>query len=377
MRTQIQTNRNGAVLPLLAFMMVAMILLLGLMVEMNWLHATHFEAQSASDLSARSALGKLYSNTDTLDIASVDEAKQVGVDVYSANFGTEPITAANLSFGLTEDDKSFQELPNVDEFTQITASRVNFDQRFDSILGSLVANGDIDIPVFSVAEANRIDLILCLDASGSMNSAADRSSGNRFPPGASSVHEPPMPGSRWFALRNSVDDFIAGFSDLDSNLGLVTFGGGRENRPGGVVSPLDSTNARVEVELERFEITGPLVEAKMQEYTEITLGYGTSIFDGLDQAVTLLANPSIPAKRYIILQTDGSQVADRPSEIVAGERAASLGIKVFTIAYGTNGANLKKISKLTGGQSFSANNAEDLDKAFEAISASLGARITQ
>ena len=65
--TKMRKQRNGAVLPLIAFLMLSLILALGLMVELNWLSASRFEAQSASDLATRSALARLYDNTTNLD----------------------------------------------------------------------------------------------------------------------------------------------------------------------------------------------------------------------------------------------------------------------------------------------------------------------
>ena len=92
-------QRNGAVLPLIAFLMLSLILALGLMVELNWLSASRFEAQSASDLATRSALARLYDNTTNLDQLAIDEAKDLGVEIYQRNFPSLPIAAADLDFG--------------------------------------------------------------------------------------------------------------------------------------------------------------------------------------------------------------------------------------------------------------------------------------
>lgn len=372
-----RTKRKGAVLPLLAVIMVALILVLGLMVELSWLYSSRFEAQSASDLAARSALARLYANPNDLDQAAIDDAKNIGALVYGRNFSTAPITANDLALGFTNDDKSFTELTTQSDFRNITASRVTYQQQFTPLLGTLVAKEEVNLPVFSVAEANRVQLVLCLDASRSMNRAVDVSAG-KFPPGGTSIHEPPLPGSRWFALQDAVDDFLQGFEDRSSQLGLVTFGGGIDN-PDRLDSPLDDEFARVELGLDKFSTNGPLTQSTMFGYTqEPALGLGTSIYDGLDESVTMLQQSSTPAKQYIILFTDGEQVAPgRPSEIDAGDRAATEGISVFTIAFSTNSANLKTISDTTGGQTFSVNTADGLKKAFTAIRNTLGARITQ
>lgn len=370
-----RTKRKGAVLPLLAVIMVALILVLGLMVELSWLYSSRFEAQSASDLAARSALARLYANPNDLDQAAIDDAKNIGALVYGRNFSTAPITANDLALGFTNDDKSFTELTTQSEFRNITASRVTYQQQFTPLLGTLVAKEEVNLPVFSVAEANRVQLVLCLDASRSMNRTVNDKS---FPPGGSSIHEPPLPGSRWFALQDAVDDFLLAFPDKTSELGLVTFGGGITESDH-LDSPLDEDFFRVELELDKFSTNGVLVQDKMFEYTQHpALGLGTSIYDGLNESVTMLEQSSSPAKQYIILLTDGAQFAQgRPSELDAGTRAAAEGISVFTIALNTNSANLETISENTGGQSFPVNTAEGLKKAFTAIATTLGARITQ
>ena len=124
-------NRSGAVLPLAAALMVAVILVLGLMVEISWLNERRFEAQSASDLATRSALAKLYDNTKTLDQTAVDQAKAVGLQVQEANFSTGgAANDSNLRFGhvLTRSGlPTFFEVSQEKNFRQIKAARMSYD----------------------------------------------------------------------------------------------------------------------------------------------------------------------------------------------------------------------------------------------------------
>ena len=152
-------DRTGAVLPLIAIFIAAMILVLGLMVELNWLYTTRFEAQSASDLAARSALAHLYDNTGNLDQAAIDRSNRVGVQIYEANFPAHPITEDNLIFGRLRPDDSFAHLNDQGRFRQINASQVQYDQRFTPLLGTLLAKEEVNLPVFSVAEAQQIEMV--------------------------------------------------------------------------------------------------------------------------------------------------------------------------------------------------------------------------
>ena len=371
-------TRNGAVLPFIAVVLGVLILLLGLTVELNWLYSTRFEAQSASDLSARSALAVLYANEDELDQAAIDKAKQMGVDIYDLNFNrSNPITDDDLTLGRVNSEKEFEEITDVSDFRNITASRVEYAQNFTSLLGTLIAKNNVDLAVRSIAEANRLDLVLCLDASRSMNRAADQSI-RRMPPGASGIHEPPVAGSRWFALSDGVDNFVSSISGDRSQLGLTTFGGGlRYNR---LESPLDSTFSRIELELEEMGVNGPATIEKMDEYVDLpALGYGTSIYDGVNDSIDVLLRSSIPSKRFIVLFSDGEQVTRgaRPSELDAAYRAADEGITIFSIAYAVNSRKLEDMATITGGSFFSVSSQEGLDEAFASIATTLKTRITQ
>ena len=371
-------TRNGAVLPFIAVVLGMMILLLGLTVELSWLYSTRFEAQSASDLSARSALAVLYSNEDELNQDAIDRAKQIGVDIYGLNFSrSEPITGDDLALGRVNATKEFEEITDASDFRNITASRVGYAQEFTSLLGTMIAKNKIDLGVRSVAEANRLDLILSLDASRSMNRSADRSRG-RLPPGASGIHEPPIAGSRWFALAEGVNNFITSISSDRSQLGLTTFGGGLRYRR--LVSPLDSTFGRIELELGKMSVNGPETIEIMNDYTDFpALGYGTSIYDGVNDSIDVLLRSTIPSKRFIVLFSDGEQVTfgARPDELQAAHRAAAEGITIFSIAYDVNSYKLEQMATITGGTFFPVSSQEGLDQAFASIATTLKTRITQ
>ena len=372
MKNHISHIRRGAVLPFVAVMMFVLILFLGLSVETSWLYSTRFEAQSASDLAARSALAELYANNQVLDQAAVDKAKQTGVDIYRLNFNRSvPISNDDLKFGAVGGDDEFNEVAAIHD---ITASRVEYDQRFTSLLGALIAKNRVELNVLSVAEAGRVDLVLALDASRSMN--RDANGNRRLPPGARSIHEPPSRGSRWFALEDAVESFLGIISERKVQVGLTTFGGGLIHR---IESPLDETWSRIEFELGSVGVNGHQIEDKLHEYVSYpALGFGTSIFDGVDQAIDVLKRSTTPAKRFIVLLTDGEQVADgRPSELESARRAAEEGVTIFVIAYAVDEENLREMAEITNGQIYSVSDSDELITAFGEIAATLQTRITK
>lgn len=372
-----RNQKRGAVLPLIAVLLVAMIAVLGLMVELNWLYSKRFEAQSASDLAARSTLANLYADTGNLTEAEKDAARDLGVQIYGLNFPTNPIQASDLEIGEVAADGSFNEITNSNLFHQINSAQVQHEQPFTPLLGTLLAKNAIDLEVFSRAEATRAEVVLCLDASRSMNKLVE----GGFPVGGTSINEPPLPGSRWFILQDSVAEFLSVFSDDDtSRLGLVTFGGGYTTHPlAAHVSPLDPTWARIELGLDPFSTNGSQAIARLAEYNDFPmLGVGTSIYDGLEQSISMLSASTSPGQRYIIMFTDGKQVTSgQPAETEASQLAVDADVTIFTIALNTDPTNLEDIASATGGGSFFVTDEAQLREAFASIASTLSTRITQ
>ena len=102
----------------------------------------------------------------------------------------------------------------------------------------------------------------------------------------------------------------------------------------------------------------------------------------LAAAATRLDDRKETKSKIIILVTDGASNSGQISPLVAAENAAKLGIKIYTIAVGTeegtlaNGMvvqsefdepTLRKIAQLTGGEHFRATNMASFNKAFTSI----------
>ena len=68
-----------------------------------------------------------------------------------------------------------------------------------------------------------------------------------LPEGGTTIHEPPLPGSRWFELTETVALFLAAMqeSNPSARVGLVTFGGGITTSKH-IASELDAELARLE-----------------------------------------------------------------------------------------------------------------------------------
>ena len=145
-------------------------------------------------------------------------------------------------------------------------------------------------------------------------------------------------------------------------------------------SPLDADFGRFEFAAAPLAVNNPLIIQRLEDYSQLpALGVGTSIYDGVQLATQQLQTTQTPRQQFIVLFSDGFQAVNgqRPNELEAAQDAANLGITIYTIAFATDNQNLADIAKITGGESFSANNQQELQDAFTAIARSLSTRVAQ
>lgn len=373
MNKKIHLKRNGAVLPLLAVVLVAMLAIVALTINSNWLLYSQINVQNTADLSARASLVKIISDTEIN--GRIDRARDLGVRLYNLNidrptknfepaavrFGNIDFDLADLPFGETNTDSNQITAVHVDTPTSMEQRDVNV------FLSSFLGGPEtVTVVADSRVSTRQVDVILCLDASRSMNRTVD----NSFPDGGSTIHEPPLPGSRWFEVRQTVALFLAAMRDTNPNarVGLVTFGGGLLDT-GKLESDLDLEFARFENELTVViaDEISELVETMDSYATDFpALGLGTSLYDGLEFSRDAFG-VNTGASRHVIMLSDGHQVAPRPAPINAANNAAAADITVHTISFGGNFGVMTDIAEATGGSNFSALTSEELEEAFAAL----------
>jgi len=208
-----------------------------------------------------------------------------------------------------------------------------------------------------------IAIVMAVDRSGSMN-ARD------FVSGDASV-------SRLDAVKHVFHDFVEGGNagnGRDGDLiGLVVFGTYADG-----VCPLTLDHTNLLAILDDVKIASEQSEAS------------TALGEGLGLAIERLREH--PAKsKVVILLTDGVSNAGEIDPMQAAQLAADHGIKVYTIAAGTNGfapvpitgpdgreylrrvyvemdeATMKQIAERTGGKYFHARDADGLEQAYAEI----------
>ncbi len=200
--------------------------------------------------------------------------------------------------------------------------------------------------------ASGIDILVALDISQSMNTSDFQSSDPRFM----------RPQRRIDAARDVILTFIA--QRADDRIGLVSFSG----RPY-TVAPLT-----LEHEVLKSKIADIiLVNGRREEG-------GTAIGSAINAASIRLDNQKESKSKIVVLVTDGANNSGKISPEDAAELANDLGIKIYTIAIGSEEGRLQgmasqeydedtliKIASTTGGEFFRAKDISDLRDAFKSI----------
>ncbi len=206
-------------------------------------------------------------------------------------------------------------------------------------------------------KASGVDVMLALDASGSMGALDLTLRGER--------------ADRLEVVKSVVSDFISGRPS--DRVGMIAFAGAPY-----LVSPLTLDHDWVERNLARVELS--------------TLDDGTAIGSALTAAVNRL-RPSDAKSKIVVLLTDGVNNTGSVQPLLAAEAAAALGIKVYTVGVGSEGAapmpvvgedgrrrvvmaeadldeeTLRQIAAKTGGEYFRATDTASLEAVYDRIDA--------
>jgi Ca-activated chloride channel family protein len=207
----------------------------------------------------------------------------------------------------------------------------------------------------SEVQASGIDIMMCLDVSGSMQSLDYVVDG--------------QPTSRVATVKQAVSKFID--ARQDDRLGLIEF-----SAEPYLISPLTLDHDWVHQGLERVD-TG-------------TIPDGTAIGSAIAMATNRLRES--PAKsKVIVLLTDGCNNLGKISPIMAAQAAKALGVRIYTIGAGVKGDapfpvkdqfgnthiqmvpsdvdedTLQKIADMTGGKFFRATDTEKLADTYAEI----------
>ena len=181
-----------------------------------------------------------------------------------------------------------------------------------------------------------IDIVLCLDGSGSMNASGFESESRR---------------SRFEIVQEISSAFV--MNRLEDNVGVVLYGDFAF-----IASPVTYEKEIVS------EMIGYL--------TGGMAGQNTAIGEGIAMGLRALEFGKA-ASKVIVLLTDGEHNSGRISPKEAAEMALERGVKIYTIGMGEKGgfdeALLRTLAEQSGGEYFSAYDREELDEVYGRIDA--------
>ena len=369
------SQRSGAVLPLVAVFITAFMLVAALTINSNWFMFNHTNAQNTADISARASLQRIV--VDSQADGRIDRARDLGVRLYNLNITRNGpgFSPERIRFGNTQGDGTGNGFSEVFSDSDVVSavfvdSPVQLEQQnvevfFAGLLGS---GPHVKIVADATVSTRPIDIILCLDASRSMTRLSGGTQ-NELPPGGMTIHEPPLPGSRWHSLTDTVVLFLDALRDTNPNarVGLVTFGGGATpNANQQPPSPLDDDLSRFEVPLTVVVDNDVAnINAVMDSYVDHpALGLGTSLYDGIETSIGAFQTDT-NSVRHIVMLSDGSQAAvTRPDPIVAASAASQANIVIHTISFDGDLETMQDIADETGGATFAAASDDELREAF-------------
>jgi Ca-activated chloride channel family protein len=208
----------------------------------------------------------------------------------------------------------------------------------------------------SKATASGVDIVVAFDLSGSMAAEDFDIRGQRV--------------NRVAMAKHVLENFIA--RRPSDRIGLVAFG-----TQAYIASPITLDHDFLLKNLERMDLN-------------TINGNQTAIGSALSTAVNRLRELQSKSK-IVILMTDGQNNAGKVAPLTAAEAAQALGVKVYTIGVGTQGqapmpatdmfgrrvyqmvpvdideTTLQKISEMTGGKYYRADNAEKFQSIYAEI----------
>lgn len=253
---------------------------------------------------------------------------------------------------------SVQLLRGVQDITKSQAGRLLASLRWLALALFIVALAQPRLTKFDTtkATASGVDIVVAFDLSGSMAAEDFEIRGNRV--------------NRVKMAKDVLEKFIA--KRPTDRIGLVAFG-----TQAYIASPITMDHDFLLKNLERMDLN-------------TINGNQTAIGSALSTAVNRLRELKSKSK-IVILMTDGQNNAGKVAPLTAAEAAQALGVKVYTIGVGTQGqapmpatdmfgrkvyqmvpvdideATLQKISDMTNGKYYRADNADKFQAIYSEI----------
>ncbi len=328
-------QRDGAMLPIIAVVIVILFIAASLAVDIARMHVTRSELRTATDAAARAASESLAREQDPQ--AAIDAAIAIAARhrVAGSDLTIEPSDVV-LGSSVLQPDGRFSFVEGTE---RLNAVRVAGRRTADSPDGTV---GLLFGPVFGVTDFEPIqtataassdrDIALVLDVSGSMANQG-----------------------KFEALGNAVDVFLAILEDSPQNehVSLTVYSD----------------------EVRKPQVLTPVLDLIRSGFASESPGGFTAIGRGLTSGLDSIQNdPAVRpfALKSIIVMTDGQHNRGVEPSVIA-RQAADEGIVVHAVTFSPEAdrVRMQEVADLTGGMYLHADTNEQLVEVFETIARSL------
>ena len=377
-KLSIRKQRSGSIIVLTAVALVILLVFAALLIDVAWMSTIQTEAQLASDVSARGALTSFVSDrSDDSYEVRVARAQAIGETIFeNITLGSEPVDVdpTAFEFGVRADSGDFSRNSNFANAVRVDLPNVKSDG-FRLFLAPLFGVDKFNASPKSVVAYKPIDVVLCLDISRSM---AWTVNANRPPASVGTFNVPPVDGSRWLALVDSVNLFLqkAETQSPSIRISLVTFGGGQRKT---VDSPWDEISTSVQTPFNYIVAARGDVESKMNFITNNVLGWMTPTKMALELTKTNFATNSFDGvEKVTILLSDGRATTGAPINAAAALAADDVTIHTIYFAGDPRGVReMRLIADAGNGLALNADDETELDEAFSQILALLSVTLVE
>ncbi|MDB2685632.1 VWA domain-containing protein [Mariniblastus sp.] len=377
-KPRIRKQRSGSIIVLTAVALVILLVFAALLVDVAWMSTIQTEAQLASDVSARGALTSFVSDRsdDSYDVR-VARAQAIGETIFeNITLGSESVDVdpTAFEFGVRTDSGDFSQNSNFANAVKVDLTNVKSDG-FRLFLAPLFGVDNFNASPKSVVAYKPIDVVLCLDISRSMAWTVDA---NRPPASVGTLHAPPVEGSRWIALVDSVNLFLQKAEEQSPSLriSLITFGGGERKV---VDSPWDEIRTSVQTPFDYIGTARGDIESKMNFITDNVLGWRTPTKEALELTQTnFAANSFDGVEKVTILLSDGRATTGTPRNAAAALAAEDATIHTIYFAGDPRGVGeMQSIADAGNGLALNADDEAELNEAFNQILALLSVTLVE
>lgn len=339
-RSVARPERRGAMLILIAILMVAFMVTVAFSIDIALMHLSRTELRASTDAAAKAAASEL---SRTLD---VNAAIRRGQELAAANLvADEPLLldASDFTFGRSKEEDASGKFVFDAGGTPRNSVRVN-GQKFQSSRSGAVPlffGNMFGVPFFepstrATATYIQRDVVLVVDRSGSMQ------------------------GQKFIDLVSAIDVFVRTLDStpVEERVGLASYN--------------DQSS-------EDVFLTDALSEIQLG-IRQLNVGGFTSISRGMRSGQVIMNQGSNRefVERTMIVMTDGRHNRGPEPRTVA-RALANEGVKIHTITFGADAdqRRMREVARIGGGRAHHAENGDQLEEIYREIALTLSTIITE